>query len=261
MVFTADPGIRITGGTIPAAGISPSGQIYLYYSGVPGSPGSFVATSADGVSFGAGRTATLDDQTANPWRTQLPDGTWKIYTLGPTTNTMRSSSSTDGVRFTNDAGFRYTAPESTVGVQTNYTEGNEIVLLYIGDLLGLNNVRRAVSRDGGNTFTFDRANVLGDAGLGGGGRSYVDQRSLKLPDGRRRLITMRAFELFSFITSDGNNYTLESGTRLTTASFTGVSLQTLNDPSLIRLPDGRYRLYVAGNMNGTWVIVSATTSR
>lgn len=261
MVFTADPGIRITGGTIPAAGISPSGQIYLYYSGVPGSPGSFVATSADGVSFGAGRTATLDDQTANPWRTQLPDGTWKIYTLGPTTNTMRSSSSTDGVRFTNDAGFRYTAPESTVGVQTNYTEGNEIVLLYIGDLLGLNNVRRAVSRDGGNTFTFDRANVLGDAGLGGGGRSYVDQRSLKLPDGRRRLITMRAFELFSFITSDGNNYTLESGTRLTTASFSGVSLQTLNDPSLIRLPDGRYRLYVAGNMNGTWVIVSATTSR
>ena len=59
---------------------------------------------------------------------------------------------------------------------------------------------------------------------------------------------------------DGNNYTMESGTRLTTSAFTGMSLTSLNDPSLIRLPDGRYRIYVAAMMNGTWVIVSATTS-
>jgi len=74
-------------------------------------------------------------------------------------------------------------------------------------------------------------------------------------------MVMKIAEILSFISGDGGNtFTLEAGTRLVRSDFTGLSLQSLNDPVPIRLNDGRYRIYVAANLGGSnWVIVSGTT--
>jgi len=260
LVFFADSGTRLTSASNPAAGIDASGRTYLYYDD-PSAHQKLVATSTDGLTFGAGTPVTDGDRTADSRRTLLPDGTWRLYQLNGNGNVMSSLRSTNGVSFTAEAGVRYTAPESTMGVYDAFTSGSDVVLLYIGDLMGQNNVRRAVSRDGGATFTFDRGNVLGDSAAGGGGNTYVDEKAIKLPDGRIRLMVMKNAEILSFISADaGNSFTLESGTRLIRSDFTGLSLQSLNDPVPIRLNDGRYRIYVAANVGGNnWVIVSGMT--
>ena len=66
-----------------------------------------------------------------------------------------------------------------------------VVLLYSADKLGLNNLRRAYSTDGGESFAFQHGNVLGDDTAGGGGNSYVDRATVLLPDGRRRLHALK----------------------------------------------------------------------
>lgn len=47
---------------------------------------------------------------------------------------------------------------------------------------------------------------------GGGARTYLDQHSIALPDGRRRLTCMKACDVFSFITEDdGRTYVRPAG--------------------------------------------------
>jgi hypothetical protein len=223
-----------------------------------------VATSTDGLSFGPGSVVTDSNRTADPRRTQLPDGTWRLYQWNPGTRTMGSLGSPDGVRFTAEAGVRYTpTPDDngTFGVYEAFTESREVVLLYLGDLMGLNNLRRAVSTDNGATFTFDRANVLGDASLGGGARSFVDPESLPLPDGRRRMFVMKQGSIYSFISADGaRSFTQEPGARLTSASFTETAVPAMFDPSPVRLADGRFRIYVAGGTGGGATSIYSATS-
>lgn len=99
------------------------------------------------------------------------------------------------------------------------------------------------------------------------GATYVDPNVLVLADGRMRLITMKqATTLYSFISSDGRNFALEQGYRLHLNDFTGFKVSSLNDPKLVRLKDGRYRIYVAalvdrGDSKPLWTIVSATTKQ
>jgi hypothetical protein len=264
LVFVVDPGVRIANAAIPAAGLDASGVTYLYYEDTI-LRRQRVATSTDGLSFGAGSDQTNSNRTADPRRTRLPDGTWRLYQWNNAGRTMGSFRSADGVSFTAETGVRYapTADDhNTVGVYEAFTESSQVVLLYLGDLMGLNNLRRAVSTDNGVTFTFDRGNVLGDSSLGGGAQSFVDPESLPLPDGRRRLFVMKQGSIYSFISAGSSqSFTQESGTHLTPASITQASVQTLYDPSPVQLPDGRFRIYVAaGSASGT-SIYSATSVR
>ena len=75
-----------------------------------------------------------------------------------------------------------------MGVYDVYVDQQDrVVLLYLGDKDGLNNVRRAVSTDQGWTFTFQRGDVLGDAAdarARGANAAFVDQKSTLLHDGR-----------------------------------------------------------------------------
>jgi hypothetical protein len=170
LVFIADAGVRMTSAGIPSAGMDEAGTFYLYYEDST-THRQMVATSANGLSFGTGSIVTDSNRTADPRRTLLPDGTWRLYQWNPGMRVMTSLRSTDGVSFTPESGTRYAlAPNDngTLGVYEAFTESNEVVLLYLGDLMGANNLRRATSSDGGTTFTFDRANVLGDAAAGGG---------------------------------------------------------------------------------------------
>jgi len=157
-----------------------------------------------------------------------------------------------------------------MGVYDHYVDPQgRVILLYLGDKAGLNNVRRAVSTDQGWTFTFARGDVLGDsadARARGAQNAFVDHKTTLLHDGRRRLFAMRrGCAIYSFVSSDGDVYDREPGARVTTTAFGDLPVRSLHDPVVVRLQDGRYRMYVAAALqNATGpegsVIVSATTS-
>jgi hypothetical protein len=268
LTFTPDPGIRVDNAALPAPSVDASGAVYLFYEdNSTRPPRQLVATSTDGLSFPPGTPPK--DWANDPRRLLLPDGTWRLFLYDPRTAEMRSASSTDGAHFISDPGVRYRPQpmdNGTIGVYDHFSDSTgSVVLLYIGDMRGVNNVRRATSTDNGWTFIFDRGNVLGDADAGGGPNSYVDQKSIRLPDGRRRLFTMKQGTIYSFISKDdGKTFALEPGIRLAPSDFTELKIITLHDPWVVRLKDGRYRMYVAAAVDAgpnvrKFVIVSATT--
>lgn len=240
-----------------------TGAIYLYYlNRATGQPE--VATAADGLNFGVGAFPT-----AYPFdsrNTLLPDGTWRRYLYDNRAAQMTSESSTDGAHFTPDAGVRYTPSEhdnGTLGVYDfHVASSGAVIMVYLGDLMGQNNLRRAVSSDNGWTFTFDRGDVLGDGALGGGANSFVDPKLITLPDGRVRLLTMKMGAVYSFVADDDlETFTQEPGMRLAPGDFTEFEVRGLFDPVIVRLPDGRYRIYVTaaiGDDPEHQALVSAT---
>ena len=246
------------------------GLFYLFYQDTSGkrlkNP---IAVSSDGLAFAEGKTS--DGSTRHPYAVELPDGTWRRYILSEN-NVIKSESSVDGVMFTQDEGIRYSPSEEDRGTLGTYDiyvdkEGG-VVLLYVGDMKGLNNVRRAYSPPGDNgwTFSYERGNVLGDDRAGGGSRTFVDIKSVGLPDGRRRLFAMRGgTQILSFISDvDSGTFSLEHGVRLSKEDFIKLGVISLHDPMVIRLPDDRYRMYlhlhVKDQESGEkTVIVSATT--
>jgi hypothetical protein len=262
--FTFDAGFRVVGATNPQPGVdSVTGQVHLYYvDHATGQPR--VAVSSDGLSFPAG-TSAVNVFRNDARNTRLPDGTWRRFQWNFGTSQFGSLFSPDGITFTPESGVRYTlqpADKGTLGVYDAFSDRQGgVVLLYLGDLPGLNNVRRAYSRDNGLSFTFDRGNVLGDDTAGGGANSFVDEKSIRLPDGRIRLFTMRQNTIYSFVSNDdGYSFVRDPGIRLERASFKEATLTSLNDPVVVRLPDGRFRMYVASlRSDQVWVVVSATT--
>ena len=65
------------------------------------------------------------------------------------------------------------------------------------------------------TFSFEQADVLGDAEFGGGPQSFVDHKVVRLSNGRLRLFTMRQGVIYSFLSSDdGKTFRQEPDARL-----------------------------------------------
>jgi hypothetical protein len=250
LVFTPEAGIRMDDAAIPEAGLASDARVHLYYQDNL-LHGERRAISADGLSFARGLPVG-DDRTADPRRVRMPDGTWRLYQMSPD-GRMTSTSSRDGIAFTPDAGQRYApAPQDngTIGIYELWSAVSRVHMLYLGDLHGKNNTRRALSTDGGLTFTYQAGNVLGDDDAGGGGRTFVDITTLLLPDGSRRLYAMRGGQaIYSFrSTDDGQTFAQEPGERVTAAQWTEFQVLGLFDPSIVALPGGGYRLYVCGNV-------------
>ena len=272
----ADSGTRVTQASNPFATVDSNGVAYLGYSDRGGTNATRFQSAADGLSFANATTLTYLNRSVDSRKTLMPDGkTWRLYQYDLSTKTMTSYSSTDGNSFTADSGTRYTpttSDASSIGVYDSYVASdNSLILIYVGDLAGKNNLRMARSTDNGLTFTFLKGNVLGDDDAGGGGNTFIDNKTLLLADGRRRMVTMRANEIHSFISSDGISYTREPGVRLKTADYAavGVSIYSLNDPVMVRTKEGKYRVYVAASTasgadesagNSNWAIVSALWS-
>lgn len=174
--------------------------------------------------------------------------------------------STDGITFTAVSGVSY-SPSSvdngTSGVYDVFLDkaGVNLTLLYLGDLFGANNTRRAKSTDNGVSFGYQARNILGDDGVGGGGNSYVDINSLVLPDGRRCLYTMKGgMAIWSFSSSDWLAFAPETGPRVSRTDWTEFPVTGLFDPTVVRLPNGRYRMYVTAQVAADrQALVSATT--
>ena len=251
-----------------------NGLYYLFYEDTSGKrlkdP---IASSADGLLFGEGETS--DNSVRHPYTVKLPDGKWRQFVL-TRDNVIESQSSDDGKVFRQDTGIRYSPSVEDKGTLGTYDifvdSAGGIVLLYVGDLRGFNNVRRAYSPPGDNgwTFTYEQGNVLGDdRGVneeGGGNRTYVDIKSIALADGRRRLFAMTGGnKIVSFISdTESRSFSLEPGVRVSATDFPDLEVMSLHDPMVIRLPDDRYRMYLHLQIRDTEdvernVIVSATT--
>ena len=278
--FAPDPGFRVTGCSVPEVSVTETGRFYLYCSD---GPRQMFAVSEDGLDFQVLDGPSEETQRNDPRKLLLPDGTWRKYIWNSEAGALLSERSTDGLHFEREEGERYRLDESdngTMGVRTLFvTRAGGVVLLYVGDMGGVNNVRRACSPPGDNgaNFTFQDGNPLGDADAGGGQNSYVDPYALVLPDGRVRVFTMWQGpgavppqgikgDIYSFVTDDGVTFTPEPGPLLQPGDFTAYQVYSLNDPKVVLLPDGRYRMYVAamtddGQGGHRWVIVSATAAQ
>ena len=285
LMFIPDPGIRIELASQPAPVVAEDGTIYIFYSaktGLPNDPSSdALAISADGLKF----TETgLDPDSASvihPFATQMQNGVWKLFRIDPHTGEMTSLSSQDGIEFTQDSGIRYTVPTEhmPIGVRDFFVNSSgEVIFLYVAPI-GIDSpdhhIRRAVSVDNGDTFEFHSDDVLGDRG-GGELNTHLDPKFVELPDGGVRLITMlqgnvaqpgqrTCCNIYSFTSLDGYTFAQDPGIRLRTSDFVDMTVWSLNDPWVVLLPDGRYRLYVAGLVETEtagqpiWAILSATT--
>ena len=285
LVFIPDAGIRVDGSTIPEVGIDPdTGTVYLYHSV---GPDWFVSLSDDGgLDFSDAQPVT--DQAFDPRAVIMPqadaDGQqiWRQYKWDQ--EVFRSTVSEDGLGYTRENGVRYDPPHAeAVGVYTNFvTADGRVGLMYIGDKgMPQASVRLAYSTDNGETFELFDDNPLNDLGTHDDGLNQRDPAANVFSDGRIRIFTMvqggpeaplpgqRAVgEIYSFTSrDDGIAFAKDDGVRLAPSDFTEFDVWSLNDPSIVELPDGRYRMYVAARITETpdatdprWVIVSATTS-
>jgi len=272
-----DAGIRVEKAGIPFATVNSStGTTYLgYVSAVDGSEN--FQSSTDGLTFSNPTLLTLTNRSVDSRITHLPDGKWRLYLIDQNTGIMTSYYSSDGNVFgpTLESGTRYTATADDkisgrtpyTGVYDLYTAASDgaVILVYLGDLMGKNNLRMAKSTDNGVTFTFVKGNVLGDDGTG---YAFVDNKTVLLADGRRRMFTMRGGQLQSFVTTDGYAWSREVGTRISYYDFAsvGVTLYSLNDPVPVFDKNGNLKVYVAGATgpnastpgNTNWGLISAT---
>lgn len=256
--FIPDEGIRMMYASNAGAKLDKDGNMLLLYE-ANGSElhGQYVAVSEDGLTFeDEGEQVTYEE--AGAFRSkQLPDGTWISYgfntTKGLDGTCLTSQSSEDGKEFTADKGCRYELQEDDKGRMGVYeffndSKGN-VVLLYLGDLMGMNNVRRAYSTDGGQSFEFTNDNVLGDEDDGGGARSFVDQKVVVMENGDVFLVAMKEGSIFGFISTDDGETFQPYGDEalLVPDDFNDEQLGTvrsLHDPQIVMLEDGRYRIYM-----------------
>lgn len=249
--FVADEGVRMEDASNPGARLNEDGTLDLLFEDKnERRPAAATAEeSSDWLDF------SVTDGAADPGifrALRLPDGTCRAYgtdaTKGIDGKGMTSRSSEDCVTFTEDEGYRYVLqPEDNgeMGVWDLFVDSEGgVVLLYLGDMHGLNNVRRAYSTDGGWTFAFTNGNVFGDDDAGGGARSFVDDKVLPLPDGTFRAITMRGGSVHTFLSTDDGKTFVYEGEALSPDDFADADYVGLFDPQLVLLPDGRQRIYV-----------------
>jgi hypothetical protein len=145
----------------------------------------------------------------------------------------------------------------------------------------IDNARSIKSESGNNGWNFGSytTDIFGDSVLGGGNQSYWDPNAIVLPDNRIRIFTMNQHghpvppavpkgTIYSFTSNDhGATFIQDLDYRIRFDDYDEFDVISLNDPKVILLPDGRYRMYVAsmirtgqGNDDIKWSIISATTS-
>lgn len=199
-----------------------------------------------------------------------------------------SQSTTDWKTSMMDPGVRYhlhSSDNGTFGVSTVVVDANQRVhLYYMGDMHAVNNIRHALSIDGGDTFTFQSNDVCGDFNGIGTQYSHLDPFALLLNDNRIRIYTVNAngtivpptsayqanWNIYSFISSDnGMTFTQEmnsngNDTLVKASFFADANVRSLHDPKAVQLPDGRIKVFMNGSTfpfgnNLVWDIYSVTS--
>ena len=244
-----------------------------------------VAISTDAYNFDEGIEFNFINRPGilMPKKTNSGSSIYRKYTLSK--GGMFSSTSTDGGKtYRLDDGFRYELRESDKdpGYYDVFTNDlDEVILIYIGALASDNsNVRMAISKDNGLTFDLVDENPLGDIDIAKEGLNQRDPRATMLSSGDIRLFTMvqggpggaipgkRAVgAIYSFTSIDGGHtWIKDDGVRLKPEDISEFEVWSLNDPHVIELSNGIFRMFVTANIEdeenpGTYkaVLISATT--
>lgn len=290
--FTSDQGIRVDCVAISHATIV-NDTVFLFYSqqlfnGTYASRVGISTQSSDWLVFDT--THNYSEYSKYFIRYRMPSNVYRRYRPDSAGRRVISETSTDGINYGTDAGFRYYLPasDSVMGVGTYMTtQNNEVHLVY--NTTGQDNVAcrhaYAASGDDGNNFTYLGGNVFGDS-LRAHGSTFVDPNATTDYEGNPSVFLMnqhggpfppagRTGSIYSFTSTDnGATFTMDTdgsdSIRFRYDSFDGIAgfselVYSLNDPKVVKLPDGRYRVYITAmlqdaNQNNRWSIVSATAS-
>ena len=224
------------------------GRIYLYFTGW--TVGNQQNVTAVALSDDQGKTwffkyvrftglPNAMSKPADPDIILLPDGTFRMYA---TTNIGTDAKlgiiyaeSSDGITFQYKGTSAALANNDALIDSNTFLLGDTWYMYAIGTTATTH--YRFTSKDG-KTFSAAGELRLTTPGVMG---EYFASNGYTTSDGRYRMFASFLPEknLRSFITSDGTNWTLESGNRMT---FTGVQPEELylKDPAVLRLSNGSY---------------------
>ena len=248
LFFAPDSGIRVDSAGISKVLQATSGLYFIYNNQ---GPDQSLAISEDGLSF---TSVNIHDYPDYRYEV-MPDSSYRRYFVEIENDSakLRSFNSDGGIEFTMDPGYRYVfTPNDAITHPNVYATyfNNALGEVYMVYLAGeIDNARSIHSETGNNGLVFGSytTDIFGDSILGGGNQSFWDPHALVLPD--------------------GSTFTQDPDYRLRFDDYTEFEVLSLNDPKVILLPDGRYRMYMAsmirtgpGENDIKWAIVSATTS-
>ena len=277
LFFKPDSGRRVTRHAMGGIFADSNGAVYLYATKEGG--GTDLYISENGLDFDSVDINEYPDFRA----LRLKDGRFAKFNFirGEPFGVLKMSVSDDGRTFTvlKDTLFIFPDNDSindALGYHTKfYDKTGGICLVYLAG--GVDNARFIHTSPGDPNYIFGdyRTNIFHDSTLGRG-YTYVDPYGILLPDGRLRVITMnqhgppappaaRKGTIYTFTSYDnGETWQQDPDYRLRYDSFTEFEVYSLNDPKLVRLPDGRFRIYVAalikeGENDFEYSVISATS--
>ncbi|MBI4407041.1 MAG: fibronectin type III domain-containing protein [Candidatus Kerfeldbacteria bacterium] len=229
-----------------------------------GSGGIWSITSTDGINWLSPSATNINvTGSANPNVLLLSDGTYLmiygVQTDSPTTEKLFRATSTNGIMFTSQTGAETDGAvlvadegeDNFVSVPELIDLGDGTIRMYFVASTSDSKIHTAISSDNGATWQRE-----GEITLTGG--SFGDQENdpdiIQLSDGSYRLFfttppagqAIGDLRVRSAVSTDGRNFTLESGSRVTPSGAVNV----LMDPDTI-LEIGTtdtYRLYYGANL-------------
>ncbi|MCX6821596.1 MAG: hypothetical protein NTW30_02335 [Candidatus Aenigmarchaeota archaeon] len=247
--WTKEEGTRIDDG-VSSCTIIKDNEYWIYYT----AKGIELATSTDGLQF-TKKGTVLDvkdvsgvDMVTNPAVFKTNDGKYRMIFEGSrrvdgqqTDRKLYSAISSDGLTWKTEEGIRFQDEGDKPGEM--FTSVPDIIRLDDGRLRmyytrGLTSAI-AISNDDGITWTKEKNLGLGNMAL--------DPDIIRLDDGTYKLFYTRFDSQFGvgeqYIMSansvDGVNFVVDEGKRIRPSSGNTVIV----DPDIIKLPDGKYRMY------------------
>jgi hypothetical protein len=247
--WTPESGVRIAVATSSNT-ITTSTGYRMYF------PLAKTATSTDGLTWTIGNLLLPEGQTFNTAAVRLADGTvMLIYEFG---QSMQSPKGARFYRATSASGLVFTkTPGAGANGAVMVPESGDSDFINVPDMIVLpdgrvrmyfvaygDHMESAISSDDGMSWT--REGRLEVTGLPTD-RLAVDPDIIRLDDGRYRLYftapakgtTLDNKRVLSATSSDGLRFLLDEGERLGVAN----NMEDIVDPDVVRLPDGRYRMY------------------
>jgi len=258
--WTKEPGVRVGVGNVPFVYPLESGGYRLYFCGMNGA---LSALSQDGLNFAVEPGVRMHG--CDPSLVKLDDGRYRLYYKmasgpggpGQSIHKAYSAISTDGLNFI-DEGLRL---ESENTIDNGWVSVPEVVRTFDGRWRmyyvsaresPANMIVSAVSDDGLNFVREEGVRVQG----------MVDPAILTLPNGQYWLFGMVGLGaqgtqvMRSATSADGLRFVMDNDILVRAGGPN--DLNGLFDPTVVALPDGRYRMYYGGDASKT---LSAVGSR
>jgi len=238
-------------------------------------PGIGFRSSEDGLTWPDSTNTNINEMGAtNPAVITLKDGTYLMiygvqqHTSGPPTERQYRAISTDGIYFNKEPTDAVLTGENDFASVPDLIYINDdttLRLYYVSNSLQ-SHIHTATSTNNGQTWTEE-----GPISITGGpiGQQDVDPDIIKLADGTYRLFfatppgpsELGNLRIRSAISTDGRNFTLESGSRIIPSPSEPGAI--VIDPDTVLLPGttDKYRFYYGGMIGDTPQVLRVAVPR